>query len=251
MNNSHLTVFMICGLLLTLLVVSPVVGRSVDRAQKNYAQLELPELKELSDEEQEEDTGEKQAEEEDTVPAKEETASGNIEQLKADSAAMKKKYEQQLDRMQEEIKQLEEISTTLRDTITEQKMVIKDYADTVARLKSDSEQMRRVIKQLRGDTSSEHSADTQPEEQSDTKEQTKPVDPDVDIPFERPLNPNEASLEDLKKITELSDRLAERIQWYRDVVRSFNSREDLRRVPGIGADLYEKIKHYFQPGSYE
>lgn len=64
------------------------------------------------------------------------------------------------------------------------------------------------------------------------------------------LNPNTASLSDLKAIPDLSNRLAERIEWYRREVRPFQDRQDLRRVPGIDRGTFDSIKEHFREGPY-
>jgi len=222
-NSKPLLVALTLFVFLLIAVVLPARTEASRVSVYQYAQIEFPELEEISgdnrDGEAEEEKEEKEAEE-------------KSRQTQEDSPVLRREFEQRLQNKQQKIQELQTFSDVLQDTIARQEKMIADYRDTIARLK--------------GDTPVEDEVDTEPSPEPDTPVETE----ELDIPFDRPLDPNTASLEDLKRIPELSDRLAERIQWYRDVVRKFETRQDLRRVPGIGEELYEEIQHYFQSGDF-
>lgn len=159
------------------------------------------------------------------------------------------------------------------------------FRETMRELKADSQAMRKTIRKLRrkrrelsrklgritasegsGDTSEQlREADTSPTpdvRSDETSGSTTSSKPDTDVASETSdreeessgstanLNPNTASLSDLKSISGLSDRLAERIEWYRREVRPFGDLQDLRRVPGIDRGTFDRIKEHFREGPY-
>ncbi|MFP4687688.1 MAG: helix-hairpin-helix domain-containing protein [bacterium] len=249
--------------------------------QRSRLELELPELdledEDQDDQEQQEKDQKQQKEQGDTdaesgrvelpkfeeekdeadteVEAEEEV---NIEQLLADSEAMRIEFEEKMRRCQDQLERSEVRSQQFADSTAY-------YRDTVVTdLKSESSQMQTQLARLRRENkrlrqhlaSASDGLDTAQlvkiEDGADTRDAD--TEKEVEKPEQKParlLDPNTASLDKLKNIEGLSPRLAGRIKWYREDIRRFGRRKDLRRVPGIDTGLYEKIKHYFRPGSYE
>ncbi len=114
-------------------------------------------------------------------------------------------------------------------------------------LRADSAAMRRRIRELRsrldrsGPGSGGTGSATTPSSDEDLSFEASP---------ETRFNPNTAAGEDLRSLPGLTDRLAERIEWYRREVQPFQNRNDLRRVPGIDRRVYRKIAPYFHEGPY-
>ncbi len=172
-----------------------------------------------------------------------------LEEVLADSEAMRLEFEERLRRSLEMLEKMETQLSQLADSVAY-------YRDTVVPdLKSDSQQIQERVARL-----VEENKKLKRRLTSDTpaaKETTSPViaqqpeGREIESSQIRLLNPNEATLEELKAIESLSPRLAGRIEWYREHIRRFKSRKDLRRVPGIDSSVYEAIKNNFQPGSYE
>lgn len=150
----------------------------------------------------------------------EETISG----LRSDSRAMRRRMEDKISRLQDRIDQLEQRIEELKQS------------DTRTR-RADTEPQEREL-ELPGDVGTSREADTPQESSTETA-------PEGSI-----FNPNTASLSDLKSIPGLNDRLAERIEWYRREVRPFESRDDIRQVPGVDRQTFEQIAPYFHEGSY-
>jgi DNA uptake protein ComE-like DNA-binding protein len=172
-----------------------------------------------------------------------------LEEVLADSEAMRLEFEEKLRRSLEMLEKMETQLSQLADSVAY-------YRDTVVPdLKSDSQQLQKRIvrllevnKKLRRQLTS----DTPPAKETltpDTDQQ--PEGKEMESSPTRLLNPNRATLEELKAIESLSPRLAGRIEWYREHIRRFKSRKDLRRVPGIDSSVFEAIKNKFQPGAYE
>lgn len=61
---------------------------------------------------------------------------------------------------------------------------------------------------------------------------------------EFPININEATHEELKKIPEIGDVKAKNIIEYREANGEFQKIEDITKVSGIGEKTFEKIKDY-------
>ena len=104
--------------------------------------------------------------------------------------------------------------------------------------------------------------DTPAERELEEEEEIPPdppeVEPEPDAPEEVPevdvtdrlLNPNEASLEELQALPGVTDRLARRIDWYRNNVGPFEEPEDLRKVPGLTEEQFETLSERLEPGPY-
>ncbi len=60
------------------------------------------------------------------------------------------------------------------------------------------------------------------------------------------LNPNDAELEELIEVPNITELLARRIIWYREEVGQFQRVEDLRKVPGISIKIYQQIVPHFR-----
>lgn len=182
-----------------------------------------------------------------------------IEKLRADSAAMSIRFE-------ETIRQLRSDSQAMRKKIKElrQRVASLKSQDTGSRapeLKRSDRDRTRLSDRGSSDTEEDASRSTQSDTQeSDTQEasdserektnELREDDEESSIASDRRLNPNNASLSDLKSIPDLSDRLAERIEWYRREVTPFEDLQDLKRVPGIDRQVFESIREYFHEGPY-
>lgn len=59
-----------------------------------------------------------------------------------------------------------------------------------------------------------------------------------------PININTATEEELCLLDGIGDSLAERIISYRQSYGEFGSKEDIKKVTGIGDKIYDKIKSY-------
>jgi len=167
---------------------------------------------------------------------------GKVEQLMADSAAMRVEFE-------EKISQLRSDSRAMNQQYKNQ---IQQLQKKIDALREEMESLRTRVQS--GASETEKSPGSQ-QKQASAQEASKPSSSssESDRPSASPemkLNPNNASVSDLASIPGLSRRLAERIEWYRREVSPFQSREDLRRVPGVDRQRYEKISPYFHEGPY-
>jgi DNA uptake protein ComE-like DNA-binding protein len=178
-----------------------------------------------------------------------------IEKLRADSAAMRIRF-------QERYRRLRSDSKAMRKTIQELTRTVQKLRNRIDKLKSSGEMDTQTQRQ---DTSVKKNTpmrkpSMQPMQKTDTASSTpsagasdqkgKQSSDTTTIPEGTRMNPNSASLSELKSIPDLSDRLAERMEWYRRVVAPFDSVEDLKRVPGIDRQMYNQIKKYFHAGPY-
>ncbi len=64
------------------------------------------------------------------------------------------------------------------------------------------------------------------------------------IPAEKSININKASLADLTKLPGIGEKTAQRIIDYRNTVKKFKTLNELINVKGIGDSKFEKIKKY-------
>ncbi|MFB6345833.1 MAG: ComEA family DNA-binding protein [bacterium] len=172
-----------------------------------------------------------------------------IEKLRADSASMRLRFRETMREVRADSKAMRKIIQRLR---RENKRLSRRLA---RELNSDTKTTERMGQSRKPDSPATAtpgtSAGTEPNRKESMDTQTKSREEgDEAIPQNRKFNPNEASSSDLKSIPELSDRLAERIQWYRREVRPFKKITDLMRVPGIDRSTYDKIKGYFLKGPY-
>jgi DNA uptake protein ComE-like DNA-binding protein len=174
-----------------------------------------------------------------------------IEKLRADSASMRIRYE-------ERIRQLRSDSQGMRARIEELRKQVRQLKQADRKEASDTESERDTSPMIRSDDRRIARMEPQSSKQSDTsfdqdqtkeRKSTKESESFKEGP-DSPLNPNTASLDELKSISDLSDRLAERIEWYRREVTPFDNLQDLRRVPGIDRKTFNQIQEYFHEGPY-
>lgn len=167
---------------------------------------------------------------------------GTIEQLRADSAAMRVEFEEKISRLRSDS---EVMSRQYEQRIQQLKKKIdafrKEIQSLRTRMKSGSSENQRTSSNQSSQVSSKRSNKSSATSSQTDRPQASP---------EMKLNPNTANISDLASIPGLSRRIAERIEWYRREVRPFQSREDLRRVPGVDRKRFEEISPYFHEGSY-
>ncbi len=203
-----------------------------------------------------------------------------IQQLRSDSQAMRsqikklrKKVRQleQNDSEDERLRKLRSDSQAMRSTINQLREQVRQLKQTdrdetsdtqSAQESSDTQSAQDVSPTLPAEDSKTVQADTDMEsdtfdgtQQSQTRETETAQDRSEDTESkeegpESQLNPNTASLSELKSISVLSDRLAERIEWSRREVTPFDNLQDLRRVPGIDRQTFNRIQKYFYEGPY-
>lgn len=174
-----------------------------------------------------------------------------IEKLRADSASMRIRYEERL-------RQVRSDSQAMRDTIQKLRKQVRTLKQTNRGSTRDTEPERDTTPTLRSEDRMLARADTQPGSETTSGDTGRAGETDTgsesgettDSGPDAPLNPNTASLSDLRSVPGLSDRLAERIEWYRREVTPFDNLQDLRRVPGIDRQTFEKIQEYFHEGPY-
>lgn len=170
-----------------------------------------------------------------------------IEKLRADSASMRIRF-------QEKLRELKADSKSMRKKIRQLRRTKRQLQ---RQLGGEGEVTERTPRQ-QIDTSPQPMAPPEQQKPSEMKRDTTPraeekagdTQETGSLPDGTKLNPNTASLSELKSISGLSDRLAERIEWYRREVRPFDDIQDLRRVPGIDRSVFERIKQYFHSGPY-
>jgi len=119
--------------------------------------------------------------------------------------------------------------------------------EIIMRLQADMEDLRKTVASLEKEVLQLRAGapDTSPEKV--VVEDT----PEIDEVDEEGLNPNKASLEELRDIPPIPDHIAERIRWYREEVGAFSDRSELEMVPGVSSTLYRQIKEYFAVGPYD
>lgn len=182
-----------------------------------------------------------------------------LEKIRADSAAMGIRYEERLRQLRSDSEAMRETIEELRDRIAKlrgqsggetddtgsREPILKrsDRSSTGMDARPETRTEADRTRQDQPDTSSES------ETESDRTE-TEESDDESTIPSDRRLNPNTASLSDLKSIPDLSNRLAERIEWYRREVTPFEDIQDLKRVPGIDRQVFDRIQDFFHEGPY-
>lgn len=177
-----------------------------------------------------------------------------IEKLRADSASMRIRYEERL-------RQLRSDSQAMRATIQKLRKQVRQLKRADRKGSSDTESERDTSPMLRFDDQKIARSDTNMQsDNNDGSGESTGADTelsekqsggeDSDAGPGKRLNPNTASLSELKSISELSDRLAERIEWYRREVTPFEDLQDLRRVPGIDRQTFKQIQDYFHEGPY-
>lgn len=184
---------------------------------------------------------------EDTEERKQKYNRGALEQLRADSAAMRVKFE-------EKISELRSDSQEMRTR----------YQRKIQKLQGEINSLQQKLERLRTDKrASDQEEDSSPKlelpgmsnEKKETKQSETGTTEESGVQKQKVsentrFNPNTASLDDLKSIPGLSERLAERIEWYRREVQPFQKREDLSRVPGVDRQVYQQISRYFHNGPY-
>lgn len=124
---------------------------------------------------------------------------------------------------------------------------IRSLRRRIERLRADSAAMRRRIQELERRDSRQGPRNLRSES---TTGEPSGEQLSFEASPETRFNPNTASLTDLRSIPGLTERLAERIEWYRREVQPFQNRNDLRRVPGIDRRVYRSIAPYFHEGPY-
>jgi DNA uptake protein ComE-like DNA-binding protein len=178
-----------------------------------------------------------------------------IEKLRADSAAMRIRFQERYRRLRSDSKAMRKKIQKLTRTVEKLRNKISNLQSSGGQDTSTQGADTTVRKKPRVPTppmKPRPKPDTPPSSQSGDaidKETGQSSDTST-IPEGTRMNPNSASLSELKSIPNLSDRLAERIEWYRRVVAPFDSVEDLQRVPGIDRQMYNQIKKYFHSGPY-
>lgn len=244
----------ITGTIVSLMVLIALLAGPAShlQAQRISPGTEAPDQEETTDDQSEQSSERQQLilpepQDQQDTPGREERSMYNrsmVEQLKADSAAMRVKFE-------ETISELRSDSEAMRER----------YEQRIEKLQQRISSLEEEIESLKETRQAKKQPDTSPDreelelpgtiEQSDTGEETTSDPSGEDVASEGTLfNPNTASLSDLKSIPDLSDRLAERIEWYRREVRPFKSRNDLQRVPGIDRQTFQQISTYFHEGPY-
>lgn len=63
------------------------------------------------------------------------------------------------------------------------------------------------------------------------------------------INPNEASLEELRRVPYLGEKVAQQIIDVREKKGPFTDLEDIRWLKGVGPRKFEKIRKYFTLGA--
>jgi DNA uptake protein ComE-like DNA-binding protein len=193
------------------------------------------------------------------VPRTEEESDLNkdaiIERLRADSASMRIRYEERL-------RQLRSDSQAMRATIQKLRKKVRTLKRANRGSTRDTEPERDTTPTLRSEDRTLAQSDTRPGSETTSADTARAGETDAasgsgetsgetaDSGPDAPLNPNTASLSDLRSVPGLSDRLAERIEWYRREVTPFDNLQDLRRVPGIDRQTFKQIQEYFHEGPY-
>jgi competence ComEA-like helix-hairpin-helix protein len=210
-----------------------------------------------------------------------------IEKLRADSASMRIRFEEKVrelksdsQTMREKISQLQSDSSAMREKIQKLTKKVNELEKKLneegsgskttpspsmggpgqdqPRLQPTPQTGPQPPSSMKSESKSSSTTDqdkTQSKEKKDQdkKQEDKKAEQEKDkegLPEGTRLNPNTASLSELKSIEGLSDRLAERIEWYRREVSPFKDLQDLKRVPGIDRQVFKSIKNFFHEGPY-
>lgn len=176
-----------------------------------------------------------------------------IEKLRSDSASMRIRFRETLRELRSDSRAMRRIIKRLRQQnrrLTRQVKRLRGSGGSTAPRRADTVDTMKGPSLRPGQTSSSGTAPaTKTTDGSSAKQDTEAAGGES-LPEGTKLNPNTASLSELKSISGLSDRLAERIEWYRREVRPFQNLQDLRRVPGIDRSVFDRIKEYFHKGPY-